>query len=68
MMRVMCAMLICLDMKEKLRANDNGEPSGTAGKPILGQINSNGLTDIRYCCREILRWHQTGNKRINRRL
>jgi uncharacterized YigZ family protein len=28
------------------RANDNGEPSGTAGKPILGQINSYGLTDI----------------------
>lgn len=28
------------------QANDNGEPSGTAGKPILGQINSFGLTDI----------------------
>ena len=28
------------------RANDDGEPSGTAGRPILGQINSSNLTDI----------------------
>ncbi len=32
--------------RKDFRANDNGEPSGTAGKPILGQINSNGLTNI----------------------
>lgn len=28
------------------RANDDGEPASTAGKPILGQINRNGITDV----------------------
>ncbi|HOL00871.1 MAG TPA: YigZ family protein [Paludibacteraceae bacterium] len=39
------AYVIGIEHKE-WRANDDGEPAGTAGRPILGQINSRGLTNI----------------------
>ncbi len=45
-MPAMCYAYMLGHERKDFRANDNGEPSGTAGKPILGQINSNELTDI----------------------
>lgn len=44
--RHLCYAYMLGHERKDFRANDNGEPSGTAGKPILGQINSNELTDI----------------------
>ena len=32
--------------KDRFRTNDDGEPSGSAGKPIFGQIQSRDLSDI----------------------
>ena len=34
---------------EEFRANDDGEPSSTAGQPIMGQITSHELTNILIC-------------------
>ena len=44
--RHVCWTYMLGPQRTDFRSNDNGEPSGTAGKPILGQINSAGLTDI----------------------
>lgn len=39
------AYMLGADMEE-FRANDDGEPSGTAGRPILGQLRSKGVTNV----------------------
>ena len=44
--RHVCYAYVLGATRSEFRANDDGEPSSTAGKPILGQINSNELTDI----------------------
>lgn len=44
--RHICFAWVLGPNRENWRINDDGEPSGTAGKPILGQINSLDLTDI----------------------
>jgi len=44
--RHLCYAYMLGHERKDFRANDNGEPSGTAGQPILGQINSNELTNI----------------------
>ena len=43
--RHVCYAYVLGPEKAATRANDDGEPSGSAGKPILGQINSMDLTD-----------------------
>ena len=44
--RHVCYAYMLGPARTDFRANDDGEPSSTAGKPILGQINSNELTDV----------------------
>jgi len=41
-----CYAWVLGPQRDHFRANDDGEPSGSAGKPILGQINSRNLTNI----------------------
>lgn len=44
--RHICYAYMLGNTKNEWRANDDGEPSGTAGRPILGQINSFELTNV----------------------
>lgn len=44
--RHVCWAYMLSAARTEFQSNDNGEPSGTAGKPILGQINSFNLTNI----------------------
>jgi uncharacterized YigZ family protein len=41
-----CYAWVLTPDRQAWRVNDDGEPSGTAGRPILGQINSHELTNI----------------------
>ncbi|MDE5608578.1 MAG: YigZ family protein [Muribaculaceae bacterium] len=44
--RHVCWAYMIGPQRDEFLSSDNGEPSGTAGKPILGQINSHNLTNI----------------------
>ncbi len=44
--RHVCWAYMIGETRDNFRSNDDGEPSGTAGRPILGQINSNELTNV----------------------
>ncbi len=44
--RHVCYAYVLDASRERFRANDDGEPSSTAGKPILGQINKRELTNV----------------------
>lgn len=44
--RHICWAYMLGQYRDEHRYNDDGEPSGTAGRPIMGQINSHELTNV----------------------
>lgn len=44
--RHVCYAYVLGAERAEYRVNDDGEPSGTAGRPILGQLHSKGITDV----------------------
>lgn len=44
--RHVCWAFVIGPDKEEVQSSDNGEPSGTAGRPILSRINALNLTDV----------------------
>lgn len=44
--RHVCYAYVLGSERVEFRANDDGEPSGTAGRPILGQLHARNLTDV----------------------
>lgn len=44
--RHVCYAYVLGSERAEFRANDDGEPSGTAGRPILGQLHARNLTDV----------------------
>ena len=64
--RHVCWAYMLGPQRTDFRSNDNGEPSGTAGKPRTNQFG--GTNRYSHCRRPILRWNKIRHERTNRRL